>query len=363
MKKLYTIMTIIMSLAFTSQAWGFSAQSDWRWRNDNGDEKTATWKAVKDSSIYIKTKDNLRLRVKLDNTISGAAWDLNSVLAYKLAEDSVYSLISSDGTKNAFTLSKSTFFKDGDTTTKQLDTLSSSFYRGYIIDSSFYKAISIPQNSYAEMEYCFKPTSNIKPGKYHFRLVNYYSDPDTSYYTELSGMFDSDITLIYDDVAPAILNLRSDTTIKIAQGETQATLSWIEPTAKDSFGIASFTSNYSPGANFNIGSTVVTYTAVDSAGNQTQASFTVKVSDGTGTVSIKESDFKISPNPVNAKLHIISNSIIESVKVFDLSGKQLINSEFNVSEVEVNVPWLKQGIYIAEVKTKAGITRQKFVKN
>jgi len=54
---------------------------------------------------------------------------------------------------------------------------------------------------------------------------------------------------------------------------------WNPPNASDDCGIASFTSNYNSGDTFPLGTTTVTYTAVDICGNQVTCSFTVSTSE------------------------------------------------------------------------------------
>ena len=60
-------------------------------------------------------------------------------------------------------------------------------------------------------------------------------------------------------------------------GLSNATVSWVEPTVTDNSGVASLSSSHSPGAVFSIGSTAVTYTAIDTAGNVAYGSFTVTI--------------------------------------------------------------------------------------
>ena len=59
---------------------------------------------------------------------------------------------------------------------------------------------------------------------------------------------------------------------------TVANVSWTPPTAEDNSGEAvTLTSDYSPGDTFPIGNITVTYTAVDTYGNQAVESFDVLV--------------------------------------------------------------------------------------
>ena len=54
-------------------------------------------------------------------------------------------------------------------------------------------------------------------------------------------------------------------------------VTWTAPKASDNCGVTNFSSNYSPGYRFPAGTTTVTYTASDAAGNSTTRSFTVTV--------------------------------------------------------------------------------------
>jgi hypothetical protein len=58
-------------------------------------------------------------------------------------------------------------------------------------------------------------------------------------------------------------------------------VSWTEPTASDNCALASFTRDYSPGDAFPVGTTTVTYTATDAAGNAATCAFEVTVVDNT----------------------------------------------------------------------------------
>src|SRR5713101_1071562 len=62
-------------------------------------------------------------------------------------------------------------------------------------------------------------------------------------------------------------------------GVCSAKVFWTAPTATDNCGVKSFTSTHNPGDTFPKGTTTVTYTAKDTAGNTSTCSFTVTVSD------------------------------------------------------------------------------------
>ncbi len=60
-------------------------------------------------------------------------------------------------------------------------------------------------------------------------------------------------------------------------GSATAVVTWTEPTANDNSGSVTLTSSHSSGDAFPIGETIVTYTAVDDAGNQIEETFTVTI--------------------------------------------------------------------------------------
>ena len=62
----------------------------------------------------------------------------------------------------------------------------------------------------------------------------------------------------------------------VTAGSTTQTATWTEPTATDNTGMTpTVSSSHQPGDSFPVGTTQVTYTFTDQAGNQAQCSFTV----------------------------------------------------------------------------------------
>jgi hypothetical protein len=71
----------------------------------------------------------------------------------------------------------------------------------------------------------------------------------------------------------------ADISVPTDAGRTYATVTWTAPTATDNIGVVDLTTTHAPGSQFDVGTTSVTYLAVDADGNQTTASFTVTVGD------------------------------------------------------------------------------------
>lgn len=81
---------------------------------------------------------------------------------------------------------------------------------------------------------------------------------------------------VEDNTAPVITNCPASISVPAGTNCT-ATVNWTPPTASDNCGVTSFTSNRNPGTEFQIGTTVVTYTARDARGNETTCQFNVVV--------------------------------------------------------------------------------------
>jgi hypothetical protein len=92
---------------------------------------------------------------------------------------------------------------------------------------------------------------------------------------------------VIDHTNPLISNCPTDITVFTGPGATACSkgVTWTPPSASDNCGvIASFTSNYVPGAVFPVGTTLVTYVATDASTNSSTCSFNVTVVDNTAPV-------------------------------------------------------------------------------
>ena len=67
----------------------------------------------------------------------------------------------------------------------------------------------------------------------------------------------------------------------------------------------------------------------------------------------------VYPNPVQQTLYIQSSDEIEHIAVYDISGRELLTAKVSSS---VDVSSLANGIYLVKVKTKAGETVKKIIK-
>lgn len=76
----------------------------------------------------------------------------------------------------------------------------------------------------------------------------------------------------------------------------------------------------------------------------------------------KNSAFKIYPNPVSDILNIDSASKIRSVKIYDLSGKNVLTEVLNTNKPAINVSSLTSGTYVVTVESETGLQSAKIIK-
>ncbi len=115
-----------------------------------------------------------------------------------------------------------------------------------------------------------------------------------------------------------------------------------------------------PEITYNIPGTYrVTLKATNSSGNNTIVKDAYIVVTGVTAVGKNETaPAGFYPNPVNDKLMLVCDTDFD-VRIMDLDGKVILAGR---NETWLDVSPLKPGIYILELKTTAGITRHKLIK-
>ncbi|WP_372920039.1 HYR domain-containing protein, partial [Salegentibacter sp.] len=105
--------------------------------------------------------------------------------------------------------------------------------------------------------------TDLSPGDYTLTVSN--------------GECESETQVIIEDIEdnedPVISGMPADITQDTDAESCDAVVDWTAPTADDNCSVESFTSNYTPGDTFPLGTTTVTYTLEDGAGNIVTASF------------------------------------------------------------------------------------------
>jgi hypothetical protein len=91
--------------------------------------------------------------------------------------------------------------------------------------------------------------------------------------------------------------------------------------------------------------------------------YTINIVDNLSLDDFNQDQFSIYPNPSQNVVNIESknNLNIESVKIFDLFGKLIIEKTQNTNQVSVEN--LSNGVYIVEVASEGIIFKKKLIKN
>jgi len=204
--------------------------------------------------------------------------------------------------------------------------------------------------------------TNISLNAFQYRCI-----VTNSYRSEIS--IAAKLTL--DEEAPQI-NCVENQIIALQQGQTIYTVSGTGfdiSSMEDNCEIASITNDYNnqsslDGAQFTEGTTKVTWTVTDNAGNSTSCSFDVIISKTTSISEFQETTISIYPNPVNN--FIIINGLksnTEQIKLTDLQGKTIYQNTKIPKEGILDLSNLKSGIYILTIQTEQCIFSEKIVKN
>ncbi|MEO6638560.1 MAG: T9SS type A sorting domain-containing protein [Ginsengibacter sp.] len=166
------ILFLIVFLVTYSNIFAFLTQRNWRWRNDDGTEVTATWKANEMTPITMTSVGQvMRLRIEVYNN-TGAAVGVLDTLQYATSTSGPWRNIDTLPGNRPFMLSKvSAFVVQDEPTTAQLSGIALAFVPGKImVDSMVLKNYSLPDQRRTEFEWAIKGTANtLTNTTYYFR--------------------------------------------------------------------------------------------------------------------------------------------------------------------------------------------------
>jgi len=172
MKKLLLFCLLLVSVV---QLHASLRQTKYRWRNDDGNQATATWMAAENTPVTIPiTTPSIRLRMEFDNDNTLAT---SSPLAENLqySDDGGATWTTINGAaSNAFAYTTSTFVTNGTATTNQMAPGTfGSFIPGRIVTAPSATPINLNDAEKTEMEWVIKPTANAVPGQtYVFQTID-----------------------------------------------------------------------------------------------------------------------------------------------------------------------------------------------
>ncbi|MFC1569040.1 FlgD immunoglobulin-like domain containing protein [bacterium] len=150
-------------------------QMDFRWRNDNGSETGASWKAANDQPVTLSNYNNVRLRFGIHGMCGSPDPQMFPCLGVQRTMKLQYSRNGSIWTdittssQNHFQLALSAYFSDGDPVTEQIT--GTWIGGGRMTESAESFNWTFPYEEY-EFEYCFIPTQHMLNGLYYFRISN-----------------------------------------------------------------------------------------------------------------------------------------------------------------------------------------------
>ena len=96
-----------------------------------------------------------------------------------------------------------------------------------------------------------------------------------------------------------------------------------------------------------VGVYTLTYNVTDANGNvAVEVTRTVNVEDPLSVAEIEKIELDIFPNPTSSIWQIKSSKIIESLDLFDLTGKRLIYKKTFSNDIRIDATSLPDGIYL-----------------
>lgn len=161
---LLLFIVVVQSLYSSS----FTQVHNYRWRNDDGNEATANWKANINTPVEIEENEKVRLRIEIKRTYNTAPSnvDLSNVRLQYNRNSIGWIDVTSSTTDVRLTLTDN--FTDGDVTTEHLDG-GYSFASGKCFESSNNHSQILNYNNDTEWEYMLE---FIEPGNYQFKMSN-----------------------------------------------------------------------------------------------------------------------------------------------------------------------------------------------
>ncbi len=170
MKKIFILLALLG--AYTS-SFAFLTQSSWRWRNNDGSETTATWRANQNTAIaYNSIHEVIRLRYEIYNTNNNATQTEDS-LQYSTTPAVANSWVNIGKYNGKAFILASTIntVTQNQATTSQITGNAYAYFPGkMMVTDSVAVGVFIPPSNRTEIEWAIIGTNNTLPGvTYYFR--------------------------------------------------------------------------------------------------------------------------------------------------------------------------------------------------
>lgn len=174
MKKQLLLTLLLGMIANASFASFYNG--NWRWRNNDGNETTATWREAQNTAIEIATTSEI-LRLRIEVAVNDDANVGNATIQWSPDGTSGWTNLNTSTIVNPFAIATTnSFLVKDEETTRQLTTafLGHTFTQGTVIYDRADIAFTLDAtNRVYEYEIVLIPTANIEAGKtYYFRVYN-----------------------------------------------------------------------------------------------------------------------------------------------------------------------------------------------
>jgi len=150
-------------------------QSAFRWRNDDGSESTATWKAAENTAITnVSTSEIIRIRMEVEET-NGGATTVNARLEFSSDATSCNNgtWTALDTSTTAWRIIDSANITNGGPTTNQLTTSAKTFTAGRIFDTQNEDTTGVSlNNTHTEWEWAIRGDGASGSTTYRFRITD-----------------------------------------------------------------------------------------------------------------------------------------------------------------------------------------------
>lgn len=186
-----SILIVILLFLISGYSIGqYQKSGDWRWRNDDGDVYTASWKDSILTPMILNDYDNIRLRIELHNY----DMDTNNIVLFYTTNRDEWNDSLRAWTKIAieinnidtglFYLSNSVFLEDNNAFfNNNIMPGRNTFYqyqKTVTIESTNELMLETGKQKTIELEYCIKPSSRLNPGKTYYFMLGTYENPFNS---------------------------------------------------------------------------------------------------------------------------------------------------------------------------------------
>lgn len=90
--------------------------------------------------------------------------------------------------------------------------------------------------------------------------------------------------------------------------------------------------------------------------------FRLQIAETMDVGDLSKVDIKLYPNPVGNIINIDSDSVIESVQIYNLNGQLVLTKDFQKSKVGIDVSHFNAGTYVVRIESHSGVQTVKVIK-